>query len=416
MNVYFILFLLYMISPKIDLSAAFPLRPEDFIFALAALIWVFTAKRVRIHFDRPVQLYLVFVAINFIAAFINFADMGVIGVIYALRLIQYLLWYPILYEACHRVDWISMRRGFVALGIIFIGWAILELSGVVETVGRFDGSGRLTLNTTGPYESSVMLAMIAYAVSSYLIAIPLLVMVMLTQSRVTLAGMVFSYAASRPIRAIVTAGAAVLAFSVFAQPILDSLSRTRLGDSDTPAQMARSVTTAWNRAPTLNDPTFFRERLLDGNTIFRYMATTEGDLSFSYRAVRWPTVIKTTFAHPFHTIFGWGPGSWGNALDNYYIRVFGETGLVGLVVFLIWMISTIFRLEVRGLARFSLVMMAVVATFIDIFTSSKVMPLLWAFLALEQAGHPFALPQRKRRGQFLRRPRALAPPVDKEPA
>lgn len=106
-------------------------------------------------------------------------------------------------------------------------------------------------------------------------------------------------------------------------------------------------------------------------------------------------------------VIGWSPGAWGNALDNYYVRVFGETGLAGLITFLIWLVVTFRRLEPDGVARYSLVMMAAVGVFIDIFTSSKVMPLLWAFIAFEQARHPFAIPQKAKPGEMLRRPHRL---------
>jgi hypothetical protein len=261
-----------------------------------------------------------------------------------------------------------------------------------------------------------MLAMLAYGVSSYLMAVPLVVVVFFTQSRVTLVGMVFSYFSSRPLRSVVAAALVFLLYSTVAQPIMDSIQDTRIGKSEGPQRMANAFIVSWQRAPVLDDPTFFRERLLDGDTIFRYMVDTKGDLSFRYRAVRWPTLIKTTLNNPVATVVGWSPGSWGNALDNYYVRVFGETGLLGLTLFLAWLIVTILRLDPRGLARYSLVMMAVVALFIDIFTSSKCMPLLWAFLAFEEARHPFAIPQKRRFGLQLKRPRVALPAGESLPA
>ncbi|KQU46005.1 hypothetical protein ASG67_15480 [Sphingomonas sp. Leaf339] len=303
-----------------------------------------------------------------------------------------------------------MRRAFLVVSAIFVAWGTLEFSGVIGVIGKFTGATeRLTINTSGPFETSVMLAMLAYGVSTYLMAGPLLIMVFLTQSRVTLVGMVFSYFSSRPLRGIVAAALVFLLYSVVVQPIMNSIQDTRIGQSEGPQRMVNAFVISWQRAPVLDDPTFFRERLLDGDTIFRYMVDTKGDLSFRYRAVRWPTLIKTTLNNPLAAVVGWSPGSWGNALDNYYVRVFGETGLLGLALFVYWLVVTILRLDPRGLARYSLVMMAVVALFIDIFTSSKCMPLLWAFLAFEEARHPFAIPQKLRFGLQLKRPQAALP-------
>lgn len=305
-----------------------------------------------------------------------------------------------------------MRRSFISISVLFMIWGLLEITGTIGVIGKFTGaSERLTINTSGPFETSVMLAILAYSVFSYLTAVPLLVLVFFTQSRVTLVGMIISYFSSRPLRAIVAGLLVFLLYPIAIQPLMNSLQDTRIGQSEGPERMANALIVSWQRAPVLDDPSFFRERLLTGNTIQRYMVDAKGDMSFRIRAVRWPTLIKTTINNPVATVIGWAPGAWSNALDNYYVRVFGETGLVGLAAFLIWLGVTILRLEPGSVARYSLIMMGLVGMFIDIFTSSKVMPLLWAFLALEAAGHPFAIPQKARLGEMLRRPRALIPQV-----
>lgn len=404
MNIHFFLFILYLISPKIDLLEIFPVRPEDIISVIAVGAFLILPRHQPFRLTVSVRLYLLFIAANFVSAFISYDDMGFTGLIYSARLAQYLVWYFILYEACHQVTWWTMRRALMLVSVVFIAWGALEFSGVVEPIGKFAGaSQRLTINTSGPFETSVMLAMLAYALSSFAMATPLIVLVFLTQSRVTLVGMVFSYFSTRPMRALLSAMLVFLLYPLAIQPVMNSIQDTRIGQSEGITRMSRALYVSWQRAPTLDDPTYFRERLLDGPTIFRYMVDVRGDLSFRYRAVRWPTLIKTTLNNPLATVFGWAPGAWGNALDNYYVRIFGETGLFGLIIFLVWLGATIVRLEAGGTARYSIVMMAVVGVFIDIFTSSKVMPLMWAFLAFEEARHPFAIPQRQRTG-VLRRP------------
>lgn len=107
-----------------------------------------------------------------------------------------------------------------------------------------------------------------------------------------------------------------------------------------------------------------------------------------------------------------GPGSLSNAVDGYYVRVFGETGLLGIALFAGWIIIALRTLKQRSIGKFSLVMLAIAAFFIDIFSSSKVMPILWVFLALEHAGHPFAF--RSARPLF-RRTRRLLPELGAVP-
>jgi len=415
MNTYFVLFIAYIIAPKIDLvgggGGGLTIRPEDIISVIAFLIYINKRKQFPIFIPSAMKIYFIFVGINYASALLNISSMGITGFVFATRLLQYALWFFVMYEACHTISRQTFHRAFTGICCIFIVWGSLEFLGLIDRVGQFAGaSSRLTINTSGPFETSVMLAMLTYAVPSLLVTPPMLVLVLLTQARITLVGMVFSFGASRPFKAAFGAAVAFILFTVVAQPIMASFQDSRLVKSDSPARMVNVFVESWQRAPALDDPSYFRERFLDGPTIFRYMVDTKGDLSFRYRAVRWPIVIKTAVAAPWHFIVGWSPGAWGTALDNYYVRVFGETGLLGLLAFLVWLGVLLARLRTAGLAKFSIVMMMIVGCFIDIFTSSKVMPILWAFLALEHAGHSFAFPQRAR--QALRLPRPGNPSLE----
>lgn len=398
MNVYFVLFLLYILSPKIDLigQGGLLVRPEDLISILAFAIYTLSKKRFRLVLPTSVKLYMLFIGLGYAAALINLSSMGVTGFIYTTRLVQYLMWFFVMYEACHTVTWRTFRTSLIALSVIFIVWSGLELSGVIARIGRFsEASGRLSINTSGPFETSVMLAMLAYCVPSFVLTPAMFVLVLLTQARITLVGMVFSAGAAKPLKALGAGLVAAVLFTVVAQPLLAKLQDTRIAQSDSPARMGTVLAVSWIRAPVLENPVDFRERFLNGPTIYRYMVTSKGgDQSFGYRAIRWPIVIKTTLASPLHFLVGWSPGAWGSALDSYYVRVFGETGIIGLILFFVWLGVTITRLRAGSITKFALIMMAVVASFIDIFTSSKVMPILWAFMALDHARHPFAMPMR----------------------
>lgn len=390
------LFLAYIVSPKLDLlGASAAIRPEDIISLVTFGIWILSSKTVPLQFPRPVKLYIVFLGICYFSALANITTNGPIGFIYATRLVQYLLWYFVMYEACHRITWRDFRRGLMAVSAIFILWGGLELVGVVGRIGRFAGAAeRLTINTSGPFETSVLLASLAYAIPSFVLTPIMLLFVLLTQARITLLGMIFSAGIAKPFKALFAGAAAVVVFTIVAQPLLASFQDSRVVKSDPPQRMVQVLSDSWRRAPTLDDPAQFRDRFLAGPTILRYMPSQRGDRSFALRAVRWSIVLRTTGASIFHMLIGWGPGAWSLALDGYYVRVFGETGLIGLLFFSYWLFTTIAGLRTGSNSKFTLVMLAVVALFIDIFTSSKMMPLFWFFIALDHARHPFAMPMR----------------------
>lgn len=410
MNIYLILFALYVLAPKVDLYAigSAAIRPEDVISAIAFAIFLVTAKR-KFSIPGHARIYLAFVGFGLISAVINIAQGGLVGPVYGARLAQYMTWFFIMYEAAPKLSVRALRWTCLIVCSIFVVWGGAEYFGFISRIGKFTGATeRLTINTSGPFETSAMLAMLAYAAPAIWLTPFMIVLIFLTQARITLLGILVSLAAARPGRTMAIGFAGAVVATVAAQPIYNAVSKSRLGESETPLAMAGLLTYTWKRTPVVPRPSFYRERFLNGILIFRYMPNTRGDLSFKYRAVRWPIIIKSTAATWVTMFVGWGPGAWSNAVDGYYVRVFGETGLIGLALFLAWIVVALRTLKARSVGKFSLIMLAVAAFFIDIFTSSKVMPILWVFLALEHAGHPFVFREAKALFRF-RRPQRLLP-------
>lgn len=395
MNALFLLFMAYLLSPKVDLIeiAGSAIRPEDFISLIALLVYLTRPNRRPISVPPMIRPYLLLVAIGLVSAVVNIQQEGPIGIVFAIRLMQYLLWFFIVYEAAWTLDPQAMRVSFLVLSSIFIVWGGLEYFGFIQKIGKFAGaSQRLTINTTGPFETSVMLAILAYATPQVAVTSLLTVLIYLTQARVTVFAAVASFMAMRPGRGLVIAAVGGLLAMAAAAPLMSLLKDSRFAKSQSPIEMVELLADGWRKVPAVKDPAYYRERFLTGGTLFHYLYDTDGDLSFKMRAVRWPLVVKSTIFSPFHLLIGWAPGAWGVALDSYYVRVFGEMGLLGLLAFLWWLVAMVRGLHREGTAKFSIATMMIVAVFIDIFTSSKIMPLFWAFVALEHAGHVSAFP------------------------
>jgi hypothetical protein len=396
-NIFFLLFLAYILAPKIDLIAlsGSGVRPEDVISAVAFLLYIGKRHRAPLHMPQHVRIYGIFIGVGFVSAIINYPQEGTVGFVYTVRLIEYLVWFFVMYEGCQTVSPRQVRISLLLVSTALVVWGGLEFAGLTGKIGKFTGaSGRLTINTSGPFETSVMLAMLAYAAQQVVVTPAMLVMVVLTQSRITLVAMVASFLAIRPGRGVVLGVAGLLAAAVLTGPVMSLMGESRLANSDSPVKMAELLATEWGRVPQVDNPIYFRERFLGGDTVIRYIGNTRGDVSFKFRAVRWPLVVKSTLFSPLHSLIGWAPGAWGAALDSYYVRVFGEVGLIGTGFFFWWLLTFIREARQDSVSRFSILMMMIVALFIDIFTSSKVMPILWAFAALDHARHPggFASP------------------------
>jgi hypothetical protein len=397
MIVYLVLFALYVLAPKIDLYAigSAAIRPEDIISVFAFAIFLVSARR-RFSLPDYAKAYLIFVGFGLISAVINLGQGGLVALIYGARLAQYMIWFFIIYEAAPKLSMRALRWTCLIVCGVFIVWGFGEYVGIIPRIGKFTGAAqRLTINTSGPFETSAMLAMLAYAAPAIWLSPFMIVLIFLTQARITLLGILVSFAAARPGRTMAIGFAGALVATIAAQPLYTAISKSRLGESETPLAMGGLLSYTWQRVPTVSRPAYYRERFLQGGQIFRYMPNTRGDLSFKLRAVRWPIIIKSTAAPWTQLFVGWGPGAWSNAVDGYYVRVFGETGLIGVALFASWIVLALRRLRQRSVGKFSLVMLVVAGFFIDIFASSKVMPILWVFLALEHAGHPFVFRRAK---------------------
>jgi hypothetical protein len=393
-NILFLLFLAYVLAPKIDLITASGsgVRPEDLITVAAFVIYICKRQKAVLRMPKHVRVYGIFVGVGFLSALVNYPQEGLVGIVFATRLVEYMVWFFIMYEACQTVSPQQVRTSLLIVSTILIIWGGLETAGLTGKIGKFTGAeGRLTINTSGPFETSVMLAMLAYAAQQLVVTPAMMIMVIMTQSRITLVAIIASFLAIRPGRGLVIAGIGLFAAAILAGPIMSLLGESRLAKSATPLAMVQLLATEWERVPQVDNPLYFRERFLGGDTVVRYIGNTRGDVSFKFRAVRWPLVVKSTLFSPFHSLIGWAPGAWGAALDSYYVRVFGEVGLIGTAVFLWWLFAFARDARRDSVSRFSIYMLIIVAVFIDIFTSSKVMPILWAFAALDHAQHPAGL-------------------------
>lgn len=116
------------------------------------------------------------------------------------------------------------------------------------------------------------------------------------------------------------------------------------------------------------------------------------DTSTSIRFdVEWPRSMRSFYKNP---ILGTGYSSLGLATDNDYLRALGETGVLGLGAFLSILVGLVVSLK-RGLGKQKgldklyvvaslgiLLSFLVTAVFLDVFESSKIAILFWAFMGL----------------------------------
>lgn len=122
------------------------------------------------------------------------------------------------------------------------------------------------------------------------------------------------------------------------------------------------------------------------------LRSIQQDTSTSIRFdVEWPQAIRSFYKNP---LLGTGYSSLGLATDNDYLRSLGETGFLGTLAFLAVLTALFIKLklalvEQKGLNKILVisalgifVSFVVTAVFLDVFESSKIAILFWAYMGL----------------------------------
>jgi hypothetical protein len=104
----------------------------------------------------------------------------------------------------------------------------------------------------------------------------------------------------------------------------------------------------------------------------------DGDASAFIRFTRWITLIKTANGRLDSFLIGLGPSYAGKAVDGNYVRLFSETGIIGLVLYIMFLFKFVTTVKERVLRNYTLILI-ITALFIDIFVTHKAMFLFWLY-------------------------------------
>lgn len=377
------LFSLFLLLPKIDLFefGGSSVRPEDIVWLIAIFSFVlFRIKNISFKLPDYFHIFIVYILLCVFSLVINSRDSGWGGVYFILRQIQYATWGMMAIVVSNKIPRDEFRKHLEVLAIIFVIWGGLEWLGLVGKVGKFSTvRDRISINTSGPFETSVVLAVLAFSVRGTFLKISLGLMLWFTQARITIIASIMAilYRSSRSLLGIGIATLILLA-SIFLAG--GQISSSRFSDSLSPLRMVHIMNVMWQSAPVVRS----RGEFLDaaGYTskyIDRYngqLAVVRGDLSFQIRAYRWALIGKFLLNNPLQMIIGCSPGYFGVAVDSNLIRLIAESGILGSITYLFFIFS-FWNFPRDTLTRQISIVMLITAIFIDIFWSSKVMTMLW---------------------------------------
>lgn len=315
------------------------------------------------------------------------------SMLYAIRPLQY---------ACYIVVGMALVSRQRAVRRLFLGFA--AGTAILGIVGLGDAESRLAGLTGGPYELAVLagaatiFALYGRSPTHRFTALAALVAMVLTGSRVSLLGLggvgLYLLATRRGF------GRKERRRIIFALAASGLLLLTPVGSTVTERVSLASGDTSWAESRAIAD------RLDDQRTssaaLAQYVVGTvrgsaDADVSALARYVRWRIVVAWTNREALTPIVGLGPSFVGPAIDGNYVRIYVETGVVGLVLLAGWFRS-MWRTAKDPLFRSFMLFLAVSAVYIDVFASYKAMALLWVWFGMVLASRSGERPVEPRHG------------------
>jgi len=377
------------------------IRVDDLLIFCALVLLFWRGDLSRVKRSRAFNLYLGFVAVNLVSALWNGLSGRVglaISLFFVARMLEYMVFYYIGYGVAR--SGISLSR-MLSYYLAALCVAVpLQMLGILPVVGGFQGiTTRAVGNTNGPYELAVvaafLLCYLGYAQKKRASGLFAFLLILLSASRITFVATTFSLIKamiSRPRNAWIIGSASVAAVALLVFLPLRSTSNSsseepvgiieRLSSAISGTSL-NSLKDAYSNAPVYRTSQDYLDNTFQ--TAIDDADASDGDPSGLIRVFRWATLIKSTLAGADSIIVGLGPSFASAAVDGYFVRVFIETGLLGLLTFC-WFAKTVLFEHCRSSGPFREYVFIILATacFIDIFVSYKPMLLLWLWHGMHQ--------------------------------
>lgn len=408
------LFVTLIFVPKINLVSVGGLttagvRADDFI-VVVLLLYTASLPASRDGFwSRAIKVISVLMAVNSISLLGGIVILGNERLLYStlvvIRHLEYFLLLPIGYAliADKRIDLASVQKNLNLLFSMNLIVAFLQIVGLCNYaragIESLAWAGLPISTFNGYYEYGMYLCMMAiYYLNAaltqrrytllFLIAVVVLSM---TNSRSALAVCLLialvmicrkllrgkiPHLLWLGVFAFVTGGCVVV--MLLASGNLDSIGR--FGSESIPQEMQKMVDSFENGDFDSYKATIASD---DEQLLYDGWYRAGGDLSSTIRFYKWGCVFDGFLQNP---IFGYGYGV-TQVVDGNYFRLLGETGLVGLFVWLYLYFHYYKCAKARkanSVLSASTLMVAVAlgAIFIDMFDASKVMEMLWFLVGI----------------------------------
>lgn len=390
----FSLFLLISVFflPKfnfIQLTPGAYLKLDDLLILIWVILVIFESKhrfsyRNKAHISAFLLLVLVFLissVLNFLAGNVKIIE----SLAYSIRPFEYFLYFFV----ASRVNVSeSFLINFLKIACLFYAVLVpLQYYGLVGVASDFSPDRAMAF-TAGPFEFAVILSFVIIffiekKIKFWWIVIAFALLIS-TQSRITTFGLIIvlfirhlRFDAKLFLFSLIGMALVLIAINFDEYNLIELSLANRIKELE--VMDLDFVQKYLEKIPVINsrDDYFYY-----GYDILLSSDFSEGDASALIRIFRWSILLNYMIGLPFSVIFGLGPSFASVALDGYFIRLFVEVGILGVLTFLFFILKYYFSHRNNLILIQYLFVMLVTSLFIDIFMSSRAMFIFWFFAGL----------------------------------
>ncbi|VEI18108.1 Uncharacterised protein [Serratia plymuthica] len=347
--------------------------------------------------QKTVFIFMLYIMLCIFSSVYNsiFGQVGIAsGLLFSLRPLEYFMYITVGFELA-RLG-VSLDKPFK----IYVFYCLLliaaQMAGVIGGFSNF-AFNRAIANTGGPWELAAVSAFLAcYFFHKRAVVYTTLsvIILLLTQSRITLVATIFMFVVGNFKKSIllfkirtVFLLALFTAFGGLSYLAYLNVNGSMKNSVSIP-DVASRVESFFNKDTfsRLNDIYIYTDAATSqsdyfdktyGESLDNILSTSgDGDASAFIRFTRWVTLIKTANNDAISFIIGLGPSYAGKAVDGNYVRLFAETGIMGLFLYVVFLLSILLSIKDKVIFNYTIIL-GVTAIFIDIFVTHKAMFLFW---------------------------------------
>jgi len=396
-TIFVLIFIYCLFSFKVNLIGE--IRFDDMLVALLLLAFLtMENKREFIQKSTPAHYLVVFVVLSLFSTFYNaISDRIEIiqGILFSIRHFEYLVFIFLGYALAHyQVQLAPIFRVYLLYVILLI---ILQSNGLVDPVSGFSAD-RAIANTGGPWELAAVSAFLVFFFlekKDWFYFTLALVVLILTESRVTTLAVfvVLAFIFMRHKKVAFVFVSVFLSTTLSAVMLSSSmLDKNIASDNQEYISVFDRVQQVFSRDSISSISELVNNARLVETQSEYYLLTygdglneilqQDGDGSALVRFARWSILIPSTLDNIDSSLIGLGPSFAGKAVDGNYVRLFIETGFIGLVIYLVFLISLVYFFRGSFVINYVIVLSST-AVFIDVFTTYKAMMLLWVYIGIQ---------------------------------